>query len=99
MNPEARKALAVYLAEHAGSLSRRDGPRWSDGRPARPYLVRGGCTLAPDAYLFTVIDRADPRRAEEPAEEAVVCVFSPILDRGRPAGAHDHERATPAVRA
>jgi hypothetical protein len=22
------------------------------------YLVRGGCTLAPDAYLFTVIDRA-----------------------------------------
>jgi hypothetical protein len=21
-------------------------------------LVRGGCTLAPDAYLFTVIDRA-----------------------------------------
>ena len=22
------------------------------------YLVRGGCTLAPDAYLFSVIDRA-----------------------------------------
>ena len=22
------------------------------------HLVRGGCTLAPDAYLFTVIDRA-----------------------------------------
>jgi hypothetical protein len=21
-------------------------------------LVRGGCTLSPDAYLFTVIDRA-----------------------------------------
>jgi hypothetical protein len=22
------------------------------------YLVRGGCTLAPDAHLFAVIDRA-----------------------------------------
>jgi protein phosphatase len=25
---------------------------------SRAYLVRGGCTLAPDAYLFTVVDRA-----------------------------------------
>ena len=22
------------------------------------HLVRGGCTLSPDAYLFTVVDRA-----------------------------------------
>jgi hypothetical protein len=22
------------------------------------HLVRGGCTLSPDAYLFSVIDRA-----------------------------------------
>jgi hypothetical protein len=43
MKSEGRKALAVFLAEHAAQLA---------------HLVRGGCTLAPDAYLFTVIDRA-----------------------------------------
>jgi hypothetical protein len=57
MQPEARKALAVYLAEHASryhGVTIPDGP----GGAQVAYLVRGGCTLAPDAYLFTVIDRA-----------------------------------------
>jgi len=57
MNPEARKAVAVYLAEHA---ARYRGVVIPDGPMGAQigHLVRGGCTLAPDAYLFTVIDRA-----------------------------------------
>jgi hypothetical protein len=57
MNPEARKALALYLAEHAAryrGVAVPDGPMGAQ----LGHLVRGGCTLAPDAYLFTVIDRA-----------------------------------------
>jgi hypothetical protein len=57
MNPEARKALAIYLAEHAAryrGVTIPDGPMGAQ----LAHLVRGGCTLAPDAYLFTVIDRA-----------------------------------------
>ena len=57
MNPEARKALALYLAEHAAryrGVTIPDGPMGAQ----LAHLVRGGCTLAPDAYLFTVIDRA-----------------------------------------
>ena len=57
MTPDSRRTLAVFLAEHS---ARRYGV-------AIPYdtrgtqlalLVRGGCTLNPDAYLLTVIDRA-----------------------------------------
>ena len=57
MNPEARKALALYPAEHS---ARRRGVMIPDGPQGVDLanLVRGGCTLAPDAYLFTVIDRA-----------------------------------------
>ena len=57
MQPEARKALAVFLAEHA---ARRRGVTIPDNEVGAQlaHLVRGGCTLAPDAYLFTVIDRA-----------------------------------------
>ena len=57
MQVEPRKALAVFLAEHA---ARRRGVAIPDGEPGAQLalLVRGGCTLAPDAYLFTVIDRA-----------------------------------------
>jgi hypothetical protein len=57
MQPEARKTLAIFLAEHA---SRYHGVTIPDGPEGAQvaYLVRGGCTLAPDAYLFTVIDRA-----------------------------------------
>ena len=57
MKPEARKALGVYLAEH---VARYRGIVIPDGQQGAELalLVRGGCTLAPDAYLFTVIDRA-----------------------------------------
>ena len=57
MQPEARRALAVFLAEHA---ARRRGVAIPDNEVGTQlaHLVRGGCTLAPDAYLFTVIDRA-----------------------------------------
>ena len=57
MQPESRKALAVFLAEHA---ARHRGVLIPDGTEGAQlaFLVRGGCTLAPDAYLFTVIDRA-----------------------------------------
>ncbi|MBN9085301.1 MAG: hypothetical protein J0J01_00215 [Reyranella sp.] len=57
MNVEARKSLAVYLAEHS---ARYRGVVLPDGEHGAhlALLVRGGCTLAPDAYLFTVIDRA-----------------------------------------
>ena len=57
MNPEARKVLAIYLAEHSARYRGVTIP--DDDRGTQiAYLVRGGCTLAPDAYLFTVIDRA-----------------------------------------
>jgi hypothetical protein len=57
MAPEARKALAGYLAEHAAQFRGVTVPNDDRGTQIA-YLVRGGCTLAPDAYLFTVIDRA-----------------------------------------
>jgi hypothetical protein len=57
MNAEARRSLAVFLAEHS---ARYRGVMLPDGEHGAhlALLVRGGCTLAPDAYLFTVIDRA-----------------------------------------
>ena len=57
MAPEARKTLAIFLAEHS---ARRHGVVIPDGELGAQlaHLVRGGCTLAPDAYLFTVVDRA-----------------------------------------
>jgi hypothetical protein len=57
MQPEPRKQLAVYLAEHS---ARHHGVVIPDDERGGQLalLVRGGCTLAPDAYLFTVIDRA-----------------------------------------
>ena len=67
MAPEARKTLAAYLAEHAAQFRGVTIP--NDDRGAQvAYLVRGGCTLAPDAYLFAVIDRAiQAERAKLPA--------------------------------
>ena len=57
MVPEQRKQLAIMLAEHAARYRGVMIP--DDQRGAQlALLVRGGCTLAPDAYLFTVIDRA-----------------------------------------
>lgn len=57
MAPEPRRMLAVYLADHS---SRMRGVVIPDNEIGAQigHLVRGGCTLAPDAYLFTVIDRA-----------------------------------------
>ncbi len=57
MQPEARKMLAVYLANHAAAYRGVVIPDGEQGAQLA-HLVRGGCTLAPDAYLFTVIDRA-----------------------------------------
>lgn len=57
MQPEARRTLAVYLADHAARHRGVAIPESEQGAQLA-HLVRGGCTLAPDAYLFTVIDRA-----------------------------------------
>jgi hypothetical protein len=57
MTPDARRALAISLAEHSARTRGVIVP--DDERGGQlALLVRGGCTLAPDAYLFTVIDRA-----------------------------------------
>lgn len=57
MASEPRTALAMFLAEHS---ARRRGVAVPTGDMGAHlgYLVRAGCTLAPDAYLYTVIDRA-----------------------------------------
>lgn len=57
MAPETRKALAAFLAEHSAHYRGVTIPNDDRGTQVA-HLVRGGCTLAPDAYLFTVIDRA-----------------------------------------
>lgn len=57
MQPDARRMLAVYLADHAARHRGVSVPESEQGAQLA-HLVRGGCTLAPDAYLFTVIDRA-----------------------------------------
>lgn len=57
LQPEARKALALYLAEHSARYHGVIIPEGDLGTQLA-LLVRGGCTLAPEAYLFTVIDRA-----------------------------------------
>ena len=57
LQPDARRALATFLADH---VARKRGVVIPEGELGGQigYLVRGGCTLAPDAYLFVVIDRA-----------------------------------------
>jgi len=57
MPVEARKQVAIFLAEHS---ARHHGIMLPDDERGGQLalLVRGGCTLSPDAYLFTVIDRA-----------------------------------------
>ena len=57
MPPQQRTALAVLLAEHVARQRGVTIPEGDEGAQIG-YLVRGGCTLAPDAYLYTVIDRA-----------------------------------------
>jgi hypothetical protein len=49
MQPEARKALGYYLLEYSARYRGVTVP--DDQRGAQVgFLVRGGCTLAPDAY-------------------------------------------------
>lgn len=57
MTPDARRALATFLIEQT---ARRHGVVIPDDERGAQlgHLVRGGCTLAPDAYLYAVIDRA-----------------------------------------
>lgn len=57
MEPASRIALATSLANH---VARHRGVMVPDDQRGGELalLIRGGCTLAPDAYLFTVIDRA-----------------------------------------
>ncbi len=57
MRPDARIALATSLAEHSARTRGIALPNDERGTQLA-LLVRGGCTLSPDAYLFTVIDRA-----------------------------------------
>jgi hypothetical protein len=57
MPPEARKQLAIFLAEHAARYRGVALPNDERGGQLG-MLVRSGCTLTPEAYLFTVIDRA-----------------------------------------
>jgi hypothetical protein len=55
--PDQRISLAIFLGEHAAAHHGVMLPEGEDGA-ALALLIRGGCTLSPDAYLFTVIDRA-----------------------------------------
>ncbi|MBV8190943.1 MAG: hypothetical protein JOY64_22450 [Alphaproteobacteria bacterium] len=57
MQSEARKAIAYYLAEYSARYRGVTIPEDSRGAQIG-YLVRGGCTLYPDEYLFAVIDHA-----------------------------------------
>lgn len=57
MMPDARRSFATFLAEH--SARRRGATIPEDARGGNlGMVVRGGCTLAPDSYLCSVIDRA-----------------------------------------
>lgn len=57
MQPNARMQIAIFLAQHAARYRGITLP--TDQRGGQlGMLVRSGCTLAPDSYLFTVIDRA-----------------------------------------
>ena len=54
---EARQRIAYFLAEFAARFRGVTIPE--DERGAQlAMLVRGGCTLSPDAHLFAVIDKA-----------------------------------------
>lgn len=57
MTPDSRRVLATFLAENS---ARRYGVTVpEDARGGRvALLVRGGCSLYPDSYLYVVVDRA-----------------------------------------
>ena len=64
-----RKALAIFLADHSARVRGVVIPDGEQGAQLA-HLVRGGCTLSPDAYLFTVIDRAIVAEMLEAARSA-----------------------------
>lgn len=57
MNVEARRSLAMMLAEQSARLRGVTIPGDQRGGELA-MLVRSGCTMAPEAYLYAVIDRA-----------------------------------------
>ena len=93
-----REAHAMHArgAQGAGDLSSPSMPRATAASPfptatsgaQLAYLVRGGCTLSPDAYLFTVIDRAIVAEMQQAAQAAVTFLMflSPLGERPGEAG-------------
>jgi len=57
-SPEARKALAYYLAEYSARYRGVSLPEEQPMARRSATWCAAAATLAPDAYLFTVIDRA-----------------------------------------
>jgi hypothetical protein len=57
MSSEARTTLMGYLTQHAAQVRGVTVPNDDRGSEIAA-LVRGGCTLSPDAHLYTIIDRA-----------------------------------------
>lgn len=54
---DARREMAIFLAEHSARFHGVMIP--DDDRGGQlAMLVRGGCTLSPDAHLFAVVDKA-----------------------------------------
>jgi hypothetical protein len=57
MPVDGRRQLAIFLAEHSARYHGVIIP--DDERGGQlALLIRGGCTLAPDAHLFAVVDKA-----------------------------------------
>lgn len=57
MPVDQRRQLAIFLAEHAARVRGVMIP--DDERGGQiALLIRGGCTLSPDAHLFAVVDKA-----------------------------------------
>jgi hypothetical protein len=57
MSPDVRTTLMSYLTQHAAQVRGVMVPN-DDRNTEIAGLVRGGCTLSPDAHLYTIIDRA-----------------------------------------
>ena len=56
MPPETRRALAIFLAEHAARKHAVRFPRIRSAKNSATWYV--AAARSPDAYLFAVIDRA-----------------------------------------
>lgn len=58
MAPERRMEIARYLADHAAAHHGISLPPTEEAGQELGILVRGGCTMFPQAYLFGVIGQA-----------------------------------------